>query len=81
MICFNCKGNGYLKLTWEGERSIEQCKVCNSSGEVKDDEHYQQTWSDGVSDETTSFYYGPPLDSEGFKNYKIYPIQTSCNDK
>ena len=72
MICFNCKGNGYLKLSWEGERSIEQCKVCNSTGETKDDEYYHQTWSDGITDETTSFYYGPPLDPEGFKNYKIY---------
>ena len=79
MICFNCKGNGYLKLNWEGEQNIEQCKVCNSQGEVKDDEHYHQTWSDGVSDETTSIYYGPPLDPEGFKNYKIYPIKTRGN--
>jgi DnaJ-class molecular chaperone len=81
MICFNCKGNGYLRLSWEGERSIEQCKVCNSQGEVKDDEHYHQTWSDGVSEETTSFYYGPPLDPEGFKNYKIYGIEPSGNGK
>ena len=72
MICFNCKGNGYLRLNWEAEKSIEQCKVCNSQGEIKDDEHYNQTWSDGITDETTSFYYGPPLDPEGFKNYKIY---------
>ena len=81
MICFNCKGNGYLRLSWEGERSIEQCKVCNSQGEVKDDEHYHQTWSDGVSEETTSFYYGPPLDPEGFKNYKIYGIEPRGNGK
>ena len=81
MICFNCKGNGYLKLNWEGEQNIEQCKVCNSQGEVKDDEHYHQTWSDGVSEETTSFYYGPPLDPEGFKNYKIYGIEPSGNGK
>ena len=81
VICHNCKGNGYLRLRFEAEETIEQCKICNSQGEVKDDEYYHQTWSDGVSDETTSFYYGPPHDSEGFKNYKIYPIQTSCNDK
>ena len=81
MICFNCKGNGFLRLSWEGERSIEQCKVCHSQGEIKDDEHYHQTWSDGVSDETTSFYYGPPLDPECFKNYKIYGIEPSGNGK
>jgi DnaJ-class molecular chaperone len=79
MICFNCKGNGYLRLSWEGNEAIEQCKVCNSQGEVKDDEHYHQTWSDGVSEETTSFYYGPPLDPEGFKNYKIYPIEPNID--
>jgi len=79
MICFNCKGNGFLKLRFEGEQAIEQCKVCNSQGEIKDDEHYHQTWSDGVSNETTSFYYGPPLDGEIFKNYKIYPIEPNSN--
>ena len=80
VICHNCKGNGYLRLRFEAEETIEQCKICNSQGEVEDDEYYHQTWSDGVSDETTSFYYGPPLDPDGFKNYKIYPISTDCND-
>ena len=79
VICHNCKGNGYLRLRFEAEETIEQCKVCNSQGEVKDDEHYHQTWSDGVSEETTSFYYGPPLDPEGFKNYKIYPIEPNID--
>ena len=74
MICFKCKGNGYLKLNWEGEQSIEQCKVCNSQGEVKDDEHFKQTWDDGHG--AASLYFGPPLEVEegdSFKNYKIYP--------
>ena len=78
MICFNCKGNGYLRLSWEGEQSIEQCKVCNSQGETKNDEHYHQSWDDGGGNPT--LYYGPPLDvegDEGFKNYKIYPIEPS----
>ena len=80
MICFNCKGNGYLRLSWEGERSIEQCKVCNSQGEVKDDEYFPQSWEDG--DGNPCVYHGPPLDyeDEGFKNYKIYPIEPSIND-
>ena len=34
MICFNCKGNGFIKLSWEGEQSIEQCKVCKSTGKL-----------------------------------------------
>lgn len=73
IICHNCKGNGYVKLTWEANKSIEQCKVCHSQGELIQNKHYQQTWSEGVSDETTTYYYGPPLDPESFKNYKIYP--------
>ena len=81
MICYNCKGNGYVKLKFEGETAIEQCKVCNSQGEVKDDEHYHQTWSDGVSNEPTSFYYGPPLNPDGFKNYKIHPVATRRSSK
>ena len=73
MICHNCKGNGYLRFSWEASESIEQCKVCNSSGETKDDEYYSQSWDDGGG--SPSFYYGPPLDVQGdesFKNYKIY---------
>ena len=80
MICFNCKGNGYLRLSWEGEQSIEQCKVCNSQGEVKDDEHFHQYWDDGAGSPT--IYYGPPLDIEGdesFKNYEICPTLTSID--
>ena len=24
MICFNCKGNGFIRLNWEANESIEQ---------------------------------------------------------
>ena len=72
MICSKCKGNGYVRLSFEAEEIIEQCKVCHSQGHLIENKHYRQTWSDGVSDEITSFYWGPPLDPEGFKNYKIY---------
>ena len=72
IICSHCKGNGYIRLAFEAEESIEQCKVCHSQGHLIENKHYRQTWSDGVSDEITSFYWGPPLDPEGFKNYKIY---------
>ena len=72
IICSSCKGNGYIRLRFEAEESIHQCEVCHSQGEIKKDEYYHQTWSDGTTNETTSFYYGPPLDPEGFKNYKIY---------
>ena len=73
IICHECKGNGYHKLRFEGEEAINQCKVCHSQGHLIENKHYRQTWSDGVSDEITSFYWGPPLDPESFKNYKIYP--------
>jgi DnaJ-class molecular chaperone len=73
IICHECKGNGYHKLRFEGEEAIEQCKICHSQGQLIENKHYHQTWSDGVSDEITSFYWGPPLDPESFKNYKIYP--------
>ena len=29
MICYNCKGNGYVKIRFECEEAITQCKVCN----------------------------------------------------
>ena len=34
LICPNCKGNGYFRVNWEADESIEQCKVCHSSGEL-----------------------------------------------
>ena len=33
-ICPDCHGNGYIVMRWEGEEVIEQCKTCNSQGEV-----------------------------------------------
>ena len=40
IICSHCKGNGYIKLRFEGEQAIEQCKVCHSQGELNESEHY-----------------------------------------
>ena len=70
IICHNCKGNGYHKLRFEAEETIEQCKVCHSQGEIDENKYYHQTWTEGVND-SPSFYYGPPLDPDCFKNYKI----------
>ena len=33
-ICPNCKGNGYHRISWEGDESVMQCETCHSSGEV-----------------------------------------------
>ena len=70
MICYNCKGNGYVKLKFENEESIGQCKVCDSQGELKEDNYYHQSWTEGAED-SLAVYYGPPLDPESFKNYTI----------
>jgi DnaJ-class molecular chaperone len=70
MICSKCKGNGYVRLSFEAEQVIEQCKICHSQGEINEDKYYHQTWTEG-SNKTLAIYYGPPLDPECFKNYKI----------
>ena len=70
MICSKCKGNGYVRLSFEAEQVIEQCKVCDSQGEINEDNYYHQTWTEG-SNKTLAIYYGPPLDPECFKNYTI----------
>ena len=70
IICSHCKGNGFIKLSFEAEEVIEQCKVCNSQGEIDETKHYHQTGTEGVEDSPT-FYYGPPLDPNCFKNYTI----------
>ena len=71
VICHNCKGNGYVRLKFEGETATVQCKVCHSSGETKAGEYYTQSWEDG--DGNPAIYHGPALDPDGFKNYKIHP--------
>ena len=73
IICSHCKGNGYVKIRFEAEQAINQCKVCDSQGELDENKHYNQAGSGGASDELDNFYWGPPLDPESFKNYKIYP--------
>ena len=70
IICSHCKGNGFIKLSFEAETIIEQCTVCDSQGELDEDKYYNQTWTEGV-DDSPVIYYGPPLDPESFKNYTI----------
>ena len=71
MICTHCKGNGYYKLRFEAEEIVEQCWVCSSQGEVDDKKHFAQTWDEGEDHGIRTYYYGPLLDPEGFKDYKI----------
>ena len=70
IICSQCKGNGYVRLSFEAETSIEQCKVCDSQGHLIENKYYHQTWTEGVN-QTITIYYGPPLDPECFDNYTI----------
>ena len=70
MICYNCKGNGYVKVRFEAEKAIEQCSVCHSQGEINEDTYYHQTWTEGENG-AVAYYYGPPLDPECFENYTI----------
>jgi len=70
IICHSCKGNGYHTLRFEAEETIDQCKVCDSKGELDESKYYHQTWTEGDKDSPV-IYYGPPLDPESFKNYKI----------
>ena len=36
-ICYNCKGNGFIKTKDEedGDINVHQCWICESTGEIK----------------------------------------------
>ena len=40
VICPTCKGNGFIKVPFKlvKEEIIAQCTVCNSQGEINEDE-------------------------------------------
>ena len=74
MICPHCKGNGYLKLCFEAENTIEQCWVCNSTGEADESKHFHQTWEEGDPEIIMNLEHsthGPLLDPDSFKNYRL----------
>ena len=66
-ICKECHGNGFVRVRWECEENIIQCNNCSSSGE--DNKFYLQTWKDDNGSRT--YYNGPLLEPDNFKNYKI----------
>ena len=74
MICTYCKGNGYVRLCFEAEEVTEQCWVCASQGEVKDNKHFIQTWEEDNG--SRAYYYGPSLDPNLFKNHQIHKETT-----
>ena len=38
IICSSCKGNGYIRLKFEAEEYIHQCEICDSQGEIEEEE-------------------------------------------
>jgi len=42
VICDKCKGNGYIKLEVENEKKIFQCWICNSGGEIYEQENIDE---------------------------------------
>ena len=39
IICDKCKGNGYIKLKVKDEKKVFQCWICNSEGEIYEQEN------------------------------------------
>jgi len=60
MICSKCKGNGYVRLSFEAEQVIEQCKICHSQGEINEDTTTDHRLIQNVS-KTTRFRMSKPV--------------------
>jgi len=73
IICPNCKGNGFTKHTFEGEKATLQCKACSSQGEVPDDKFFSQTYEskNWLNEWSPVFYHGPCLDYNNFRKLRI----------
>ena len=42
VICDKCKGNGYIKLEVKNEKKVFQCWICNSEGEIYEQENIDE---------------------------------------
>tara|TARA_R100001463_G_scaffold119211_1_gene175029 strand:+ start:609 stop:842 length:234 start_codon:yes stop_codon:yes gene_type:complete len=42
LICDDCKGNGYLRVSFEAEEHILQCSKCHSEGIIKKGGRYEK---------------------------------------
>ena len=73
MICPNCKGNGFIRHTFEAEEHEMQCKVCHSQGELPADKFFLQTYEDKnwLGKDSTTYYHGPCLDHTLFRKLRI----------
>ena len=43
IICDKCKGNGYIKLEVKNKKKIFQCWICNSEGEIYEQENTNES--------------------------------------
>jgi len=42
IICDKCKGNGYIRLEVKKEKKVFQCWICNSEGEIYEQENIDE---------------------------------------
>ena len=49
IICVKCKGNGYIRLEVKNEKKVFQCWICNSEGEVYEQENIDEFIDDADS--------------------------------
>ena len=42
IICDKCRGNGYIRLEVKNEKKVFQCWICNSEGEVCEQENIDE---------------------------------------
>ena len=74
-ICPNCKGNGFIRHSFEAEDAILQCKACHSEGEVPSEKFFPQIYEDKnwLSEWSPVYYQGPCLDNivGSFRNLRI----------
>ena len=71
MICYNCKGNGYVKLSFEAETSIDSVRFVTHKGKSMKINTTTKSWTEGTND-SISIYYGPPLDPECFQKLQNF---------
>ena len=43
IICDKCKGNGYIRLEVKNEKKVFQCWICNSEGEIYEQENIDKS--------------------------------------
>ena len=49
IICDKCKGNGYIRLEVKDEKKVFQCWICNSEGEIYEQEDITKSVYDSDS--------------------------------